>query len=134
MRAQLQHLLQGGLDSFTRDFSAIGMPSMRRTSSSSTNLEAEYLGMDADDLRTVDPEVTSVAIQELRSYTLYRAKLPSASPWDEASSHTQRVVIAEALAASARHAGHQQKQHLRFMKTQSESTEVVGFQRWCVRG
>ena len=64
--------------------------------------------MDADDLRTVDPEVTSVAIQELRSYTLYRAKLPSATPLDEASSRIQCVVIAEALAASARHAGHQQ--------------------------
>ena len=33
--------------------------------------EAERLGMDADDLRPVDPEV--VAIQDLRSYTLYRA-------------------------------------------------------------
>ena len=35
--------------------------------------EAEHLGMDADDLRPVDPEVTFVAIQGLRSYALYRA-------------------------------------------------------------
>ena len=37
--------------------------------------EAERLGMDADDLCLVDLEVNFVAIQGLRSYTLYCAKV-----------------------------------------------------------
>ena len=92
--------------------------------------EAERLGRDADDFRLVDLEVTFVAIQGLRSYTLYRAK----------SCHQQLRVMKQAFVFNAwsprspRRLSHQQKQHLRLVETQSGSTEVVGLQRWCVQG
>ena len=81
--------------------------------------EAERLCTGAGDLRPVDPEVTSVAIQGLRSHTLYRAKVAVSNSvgWSKVSCSTRGH--REPLAASARHAGHQLQQHSRLVETQS---------------
>ena len=64
------------MDSCTRDSSAIWYAiAVEDVIAKYHDPEAERLCTDAGDLRPVDPEVTSVAIQGLRSHTLYHAKV-----------------------------------------------------------
>ena len=82
------------MDSFIRDFSAIGMPSLWRTSSPSTMIQRRSTwAWTRTTFVLWTPRLPSQRSKGCAATLCTVQQLPSATPWDEASFRLQRVVV-----------------------------------------